>query len=262
MVPDTQIDPDVPTQHLDWISRYVLDKYEGRPNVKLIQIGDWWNMGSLSSYDRGKGKMEGRRFLKDVQAGNEAWTRFTAPFAAARENGWPIELIYTYGNHEERILRAANDNAQLDGLVSLDALQVEIDKDDPLWGWKSYPFLQPVNVDGVYYSHYFYNPNTGRPYSGANIETRLKTLGHSFTMGHQQTLGYALRPVAGRMQHGLVAGAAYIHDEDYLGPQGNAYWRGIIIKHQVEDGSYDPMFLSLDYLCRRYEGVRLKDFRL
>ena len=101
---------------------------------------------------------------------------------------------------------------------------------------------------------------TGKPYGGQNIETRLKTIGHTFSMGHQQTLMYGLRFVAGKSQHGLVAGACYLHDEDYKGPQGNAHWRGIIVKHQVKDGSYDPMFISLDYLCRRYEGSSLENF--
>jgi hypothetical protein len=97
------------------------------------------------------------------------------------------------------------------------------------------------------------------------IETKIKTLGRSFTQGHQQVLQYGVRPAwdsRGKptMQHGLVAGACYLHDEDYMGPQGNAYWRGIVVCHEVRDGTYDPMFLSLDYLCRRYEGVPLEKF--
>jgi hypothetical protein len=112
----------------------------------------------------------------------------------------------------------------------------------------------------VAYSHYFYNPNTGRPYAGENLLLRLKTIGHTFTMGHQQGRRYVDRAVGGRLQHGLVLGTTYLHDEKYLGPQGNTYWRGIVVCHQVEQGSYDPMFVSLDYLCRRYEGKRLGEF--
>jgi hypothetical protein len=81
-------------------------------------------------------------------------------------------------------------------------------------------------------------------------------------MGHQQVLDYGLKFVSGKSQHGLVAGACYLHDEDYKGYQGNAHWRGIIICHEVEDGSYDPMFVSLDYLCRKYEGMRLTQFMM
>ena len=114
-------------------------------------------------------------------------------------------------------------------------------------------------LDGVAYAHFFYNPMTGKPFGG-NVESRLKTIGHTFTMGHQQTLMYGLRFVAGKSQHGLIAGSCYLHDEDYKGPQGNSHWRGIIVKHEVRDGSYDPMFVSLDYLCRRYEETTLERF--
>jgi len=95
---------------------------------------------------------------------------------------------------------------------------------------------------------------------GGSALMRLKTLGHSYTMGHQQVLDYGIRFVNGKSQHALVAGACYLHDEDYKGYQGNAHWRGIIVCHDVVDGSYDPMFISLDYLCRRYEGVSLSVF--
>ena len=127
-------------------------------------------------------------------------------------------------------------------------------------GWKVSPFLEVLWLDGVAYSHYFYNPLTGKPLGGASVDTRLKTIGHTFTMGHQQTLMYGLRFVGGKSQHGLVAGACYLHDEDYKGPQGNAHWRGLIVKHEVENGSYCPMFVSLNYLCKRYEKTSLVSF--
>jgi hypothetical protein len=62
-------------------------------------------------------------------------------------------------------------------------------------------------------------------------------------------------------QHGLVAGACYLHDEDYKGPQGNAHFRGIVVKHGVRNGSYDIQQISLDFLCRRYEGMSLERFK-
>jgi hypothetical protein len=49
-----------------------------------------------------------------------------------------------------------------------------------------------------------------------------------------------------------VAGAFYQHDEEYAGPQGNHYWRGIVYKHEVRDGDYDLMELSLPYLLRAW----------
>ena len=38
-------------------------------------------------------------------------------------------------------------------------------------------------------------------------------------------------------------------------------WRGIVVLHDVDDGDYDMMELSLKYLCRKYEKVELKDFK-
>ena len=52
----------------------------------------------------------------------------------------------------------------------------------------------------------------------------------------------------------------YLHDEDYRGPQSNGEWRGILMKHEVRDGQYDLMEVSLDKLCRKYEGCHVWKF--
>lgn len=251
VIPDTQSKPGVPNDHLAWIGQYIADKFSGR-DTTVIHLGDHWDMPSLSSYDKGKKAMEGRRYLADVVAGNRAFALLDDPIAAATaKTGWTPRKVLLRGNHENRILRATELDPQLDGLLSMDALDGR--------DWEVHDFLEVVDIDGVLYSHYFYNPMNGRPYGGANVETRLKTIGHSFTMGHQQTLQYGLRFINGVSQHGLVCGAAYQHEEDYLGPQGNAHWRGIVVCHNVRDGSYSPMFVPLDYLCRRYEGRPLAE---
>lgn len=260
VIGDTQIKDDVPTAHLGWIGRYIVDQFAGQ-DVTIIHVGDHWDMPSLSSYDKGKRAMEGRRYRADIDAGNRGFdlicrplARYNAKRAKARKRQWWPDRHFTLGNHENRIVRATEEDAQLDGVVSLDHLNASA------WGWKVHPFLEPVEIDGVVYSHYFYNPNTGRPYCGENLFTRLKTIGHSFTMGHQQGLQHAIRPVGGGRHQGLVVGSSYLHDEKYLGPQGNAYWRGIVVCHQVERGAYDAMFVSLEYLCRRYEKKTIAEF--
>jgi hypothetical protein len=263
VIPDTQVKPGVPLDHLDWIGQYIVDRQPDR----VIHLGDHWDMPSLSSYDFGKKAMEGRRYVDDVDAGNEGMERLTAPYRASlRRSGrvtrrTPLRAAamtwdLLRGNHEDRIRRAAEDNAQMDGAVSFDHLLSP--------GWTVHDFLVPVFIDGIGYSHYWANPMSGRPLGGM-METRLKNIGHSFTAGHQQTLQTGMRFIHGPngpVQHrGLVAGACYLHDEDYKGPQGNAHWRGIIVKHEVDGlGGYDLMEVSLDYLCRKYEGVALSTF--
>jgi len=260
VIPDTQCREGVPFDHLSWIGQYIVDEFGGKSNVKIIHLGDHADMPSLSMYDEGKREMEGRRYEIDIQFANLGFSILNQPLvdynkqrAKAHRVLWKPERNILLGNHENRIEKATSRTAKLEGVLSVDDLNYEE------CGWTVHPFLKPVNIDGIHYAHYFYNPMTGIPYGGM-IESRLKTIGTSFTMGHQQTLLYGMRYVNGIAQHGLVAGACYIHNEDYKGYQGNAHWRGIIIKHEVRDGSYDPMFVSLNYLCKRYEGVSLSQF--
>ena len=259
VIPDTQAKPGAPTDHLKWIGQYIVDQFHDQP-IKIIHLGDHADMPSLSSYDKGKKSMEGRRYTEDIKAANDAWKILNAPLnefnlnrRKTRHARWLPERHILLGNHEDRINRAVESDAQLEGVISTDDLIYA------KTGWQVHPFLSPVFLDGVGYSHYWYNPMNGRPLGGT-AEGRLKTLGHSFTMGHQQTYLTAIRYVNDQQQRGLIAGACYLHDEDYKGPQGNHHWRGILIKHQVNNGAYDLMEVSLDYLCRRYEGVSLDRF--
>lgn len=246
VIPDTQVAPGVPTQHLAWIGEYIVKR---KPDV-VVHLGDHWDMPSLSSHtQKGSKSLEGQRYVEDVEAGNAALELVRAP---ARRAKLATEFHLLRGNHENRIVRAVEDDPRLEGTLQLSDLKSP--------GWRVHDFLELAWIDGIAYSHYFYQPMTSRPYSGT-VDNRLKQIGHSFSQGHQQHLLYGQRYVAGKSQHGLVAGACYLHQENYKGPQGNAHWRGVIVKHEVEDGSYDAMFVSLNYLCRRYEGMSLDRFR-
>lgn len=257
VIPDTQIKPGVPMDHLSWVGQYLVDEFAGHPNLKVIHLGDHWDFPSLSSYDKGKKSMEGRRYLEDLQAGNlgfrilnEALDNENARLSRNKKAQWNPRKIILMGNHEDRADRAASNDAQLDGLIGSDSC-------DTL-DWERVPFLQPIFIDGVGYSHYWPNPMTGKPLGG-QMPLRLKTLGHSFTMGHVQTLDYAMRYVRDHTgnpmsQHGLVAGACYLHKEDYKGPNDDMHWRGIVVKREVRRGMYEPQFITLNYLKKRYDS--------
>lgn len=246
-IPDVQAKPGVNLDHLAWIGQYILDK---RPDV-IINIGDFADMESLSSYDRGKLQFEGRRYKHDIAAAKEAMDLLLEPMRAynrqqrkTKHAQYKPRMIFTLGNHEYRIMRAANDHPELSGLISYDDLPYE--------DWDVYDFLEPVFVDGVCYCHYMANPMTGQPYGGM-ASTILKNVGHSFVVGHAQKLEVATRHlITNQQQWGIIAGACYSHFENYKGYQGNNHWRGIIMLHRVQNGSFDPCFISLDYLRDKY----------
>src|SRR5262245_49761479 len=76
LIPDTQVRPGVPTEHIDWAAQAIVDYM---PDV-VIHLGDHWDMPSLSSYERPGGlKLEGARISEDIDCGNEAFRRLIAP---------------------------------------------------------------------------------------------------------------------------------------------------------------------------------------
>jgi len=248
VIPDTQIRPGDNLDFLERIGCYIRDK---QPE-KVICLGDFADMPSLSSYDYGKKSFEGRRYLADIQAAKDGLQRLWAPVEAynarQRKNGKKQYLpprVMLYGNHENRINRAVEQDAKLEGVLSVDALAYAE------FGWEVHPFLEVVIIDGVAYSHYFVTGIAGRPASSARAQL-LKT--HmSAIAGHQQGLQVVTGNKAdGTMIQNVIAGSCYEHDEDYLGPQGNKHWRGILVLHEVQDGAFDLMPVSLNYLKKKY----------
>jgi hypothetical protein len=230
----------VPLEHLDWIGRYIADK---RPDV-IVQIGDFADMPSLSSYDRGKKEFEGRRYKADIAAAREAMRRLCEPFRKIKR--YRPKMVLTLGNHEDRISRAISEDAKLDGTIGLEDLGYEA------WGWEVVPFLEPVIIDGIMYLHYLPTGVKGNPATSASALVNKAHM--SVTVGHIQTTDICFKHRAsGERIIGLMAGAAYLHDEDYLpAVQNAATARQIVMKHEVWNGNYDPMFVSLEYLRRKY----------
>ncbi len=243
VIPDTQCKPGVPLDHLYWAGRYIADH---APDV-VVHLGDHWDMPSLSSYEkRGSRYFEGKRVVEDIRAGNRGLKLLMLGMGEFR----PRRMVLLRGNHEDRITRALEEEPRAEGLFGFEMFN------DRELGWEVVDFLKPVTIDGVTYSHYFYNPASGRPYSGA-IETMLRHIGFTFTMGHQQGLRWGRRELPnGRVQIGLVAGSFYQHTERYRGPQAASEWRGIIVKNEVGSGTYDPMMVSLEYLRSRYGALK------
>jgi hypothetical protein len=247
------VKPGVDLSYLTWIGKYICKK---RPDV-IINAGDFADMEGLSSYDKGKRKAEGKRVQEDIDAAVKGMTLLLQPLRELQEQQRAIgetvyepRMVLTLGNHEHRIDRYVNDNPELHGFLSIDSLKYKE------FGWEVVPFLTPIVIGGISYCHYFPNVMNGKP-MGGNALAKLKTIGMSYTHGHVQTLDVATRflPTDGQQQWGLCAGACYTHEEDFKGVIGNKHWRGVVVKHNVKGGSYDPLFISLDWLESEYQDA-------
>ncbi len=249
-IPDIQAKEGVPMEHLDWLGQFIVDK---KPDV-IVLAGDLADMPSLSSYDKGKRAFEGRRYKKDIAAARLAMDillgrlkKYNLRMKKTKRKQYKPRKVFTLGNHEQRMERAVECQAELEGIIGYHDLPYE--------DWEVVDFLKPIVIDGVMYCHYLANPMTGKPYSGSALN-QLSKVQHSFCVGHKQTLDHAtyFTPL-GKQTTGIIAGSFYQHDEEYKGYQGNAHWRGVVMLHDVHDGIFDPMFVSLSYLRRRYGGI-------
>ena len=248
VIPDTQCKPDNSFEHLEWAGNYAV---KTKPDV-IVHLGDHWDMSSLSVYDIGKKSFEGRTYNHDVQAGNDAMDVFMKPIIEEqkrqKENKkkvWKPKKIFLIGNHEYRIDRAIESDRKLEGLIGYNDFNLK------KHNWEVHNFLDVAIVNGIAYSHYFTSGVMGRPVSSPHLMLQKKHM--SCIMGHVQDRGISYSKKAdGSSITGLFAGIFCQHDEEYLNPQTNGSWSGIWMLNEVNNGSFDEMPVSINYLRKQY----------
>jgi hypothetical protein len=242
LIPDLQVRSDIDYSHLEHIGNYIVDC---QPDV-IVQIGDWADLPSLSSYDVGHATAEGKRFVDDIKSVRHSVDLLERPirkYNARRRNKYQPRKVICLGNHEQRLLRHVNEHPHLIGLMTMDMFGFE------QAGWEVHPFLKIVNIDGCEYTHYV--QSGGKKENAITTAAGLLRKRHnSISVGHTQKLDIAIH--AATHQIGLISGCAYTHHETYAGEQGDCSKRGIWRKNEMVRGVYDPMYISLGYLKRRW----------
>lgn len=248
VIPDVQAKPGNDFTFLKRIGHYIVEK---QPDV-VINIGDFADMASLSSYDVGTKSFEGRRYKSDIETAHTAMNALLEPLTTYnqkqrknREKQYHPRMVLTLGNHENRITKATNNDPKLDGTIGIEDLRYEA------YGWEVVPFLDVIVIDGVAYSHYFTSGVLGKPCVSAQAQLARKHM--SCVAGHQQGFQVATGYRAdGKRLTSIIAGSCYEHNEDYMGPQGNNHWRGALMLHNVDEGQFDMVQVPLNFLERKY----------
>jgi len=251
VIPDVQAKPGDDFRFLNNIGKFIVDK---QPDV-VVQIGDFADMQSLSSYDVGKKAFEGRRYRDDIACVQNSMQDLLDPLIeyndAKRRNGkkqYKPRMVLTLGNHENRIKRAVENDPKLEGVLDLSDLRYET------YGWEVYSFLDVVVIGGVAFSHYFITGVAGRPASSAAAQFRKTNM--SCVAGHQQGLQiHTGNRADGKLLTSVIAGSCYEHEEEYMGPQGNKHFRGLIMLHDVDDGEFNIMPVPLKFINDKYSEV-------
>ena len=250
VIPDTQVKSGVPTDHLEALGNYIIDK---KPEV-VVHLGDHFDMPSLGQHNsKGHIIYEGARMLSDLEAGWSGMDALLSPLfkyndiqAKNKQKLYKPRKVFCYGNHEDRRDRLIAQEPFLQGALP----DYDLDK---RFGWEPHSYLKPVRIAGINFSHYAQGGAMGKPISRAHLIAVKKH--ESWVVGHQQIFDYYVSPHVktdgGRVQC-LIAGAFYQHEEDYMRFQGNHHWRGAVMLTEVDNGSYDLVTLSIDYLRRNW----------
>ena len=254
VIPDPHAVPGVPNDRFDWLGRLIVD----RKPEKIICLGDFADMESLSSYDRGKKSFEGRRIIKDIEVTIDAQDRIFRPLKEYneqrrknKEKQYKPDFYLLGGNHDEgRIEKAVQASPELDGLITLSHLCYDT------YNWCYVPYREPIVIDGIAYCHHFPTGVSGEPISGEYLARSLLMKNHmSSTVGHSHILNIAHSSRSdGKRMWGLSAGCYFEHTPEFAKDTAKFWWRGLVHKHNVVDGDYDLELLSIESIKRAYNG--------
>ena len=216
------------------------------PDV-VVHLGDHHDFPSLSNYDLGKHSFDDRCYVRDVEAGNDAFREFWAIMQQGfnRNPKWNPKFVFLEGNHENR-RHKAKDTGPRGYLQLLDLYRPDYNN----WNVVS-PFLQPYIINGVAFIHYVPNEFSDRPIGSAKLA--LSKRHTSFVAGHKQILDQdEQQKLDGGKIMGLIMGACYFHDEEYRGPTNQGHFRGIAYLRNLINGTWEAEYRNLESLDKKY----------
>lgn len=254
VIGDAHAKPGISNKRFDWLGSLIVDI---KPDV-VVDMGDWADMESLSSYDGAKltggtnhkVSFEGRRYKADIEAAVEARDRVhTKLQRAGRKRPRRIALG---GNHDdERIHRVLSGYPELIDIIGMNDMQHEA------YGWEYCPFGESALVGGFEFKHYFTSGLMGKPTGGEYPAAQLlKTQYRSCVAGHSHLFNEAHRTSnGGKRIQAFVAGCYLDVDqwENYAGPANDMWSRGLLHLQDVYDGVAGSWtWISLDKLRKTY----------
>lgn len=239
-------DPSIPNDRFDWLGEFL---YDIRPDY-VIDLGDGADLKSLNSFDtRYPQAIVAQNYESDINHYNDAMERMRRKFRTMKKKR-PAFFGFE-GNHENRIKKAIANDPRLEGAtygISFSHLQTDVWFDEYHQYNNSAPAI--FDYDGVSYAHYIASGNYGTAMSGLHHAYGLVQKRHcSTTVGHSHKRSLFFKDDAHpNPTIGLVAGCFKGGEEGWAGQSNMEWWKGVIVKRNVQDGYYEPEFVSLGRL--------------
>ena len=245
-------DPESPNDRFTLLGEMI---YQLKPDM-VIDLGDGADMRSLNSYDTQYPKVvAAQSYEKDIEVYNDAQERLRWKFRHLKRKK-PM-WVGLEGNHEHRIKKACAQDPRREGLhygISFGHLQTDQWFDE----YHEYENGGPsvADYDGVSYAHYFSSGNYGTAVSGVHhAYTLIQNRNHSSTCGHSHKRSLYFKDSAHpKPIIGAVVGHFKGKDETWAGQSNGEWWRGVLVKRNVEDGVYDPEWWSYKRIEETFGG--------
>jgi hypothetical protein len=252
VIPDPHSHPNHSNDRADWIGKLILDR---KPDV-VVNMGDTWDLPSLSSFDKGKASFNGANYEKDMNAGLDFQDRMWHPMKASKKK--QPHKVFLEGNHERRLNKVLEYEPHLAGErygISYSNFQLEHYYHDVVYYNGGTPGI--YTIDDISFAHFFVSGLMGRPIGGDHHAASLLAKNYSSCVAaHSHTVDWAVRSGSnGKKIMGLVAGVYQDYVSGWAGNVNNLWWQGVVYLRNVEAGVYDPEFISIEALRRAYGGV-------
>ena len=249
IVPDQHSHKDHNNDRADWLGKFIKDR---KPDV-VVNIGDTFDMPSLSSFDKGKASFHGASYEADIEAGVDFLDRMWHPIRKAKKR--KPQSVFLIGNHEHRLSKVLEYQPELSGSkygIGWGDYQLDTYHNEVVYYQGQTPGIWAQ--DGISFAHYMVSGLMGRPIGGEHHAASLLSKNYSScVVGHSHTYDYAIRGTStGNKIMGLVAGVYQDYDSDWAGSCNRLWHSGISYLRNVEDGTYDLEFISIEALKREY----------
>lgn len=253
IIPDPHAHPEFDNDRFEVLGNYIASV---RPEI-IVCMGDFADMYSLSSYDKGTKGFEGRRYKDDIDCARDAdnllWKateEYNEKAKVDRKKRYRPKAYMVMGNHEDRINRVRNSHPELWDTLSTDDLGFQ-DR------WTIVPFLEVLELHGICFSHYFASGVMGRPIGGMYpAKSVLGKLHTSAVVGHNHLLDFAIDTLPNRRKVFAISAGTYGHPTQIEGwnkSTQHKYWHGVVHLHGVADGwAREFQFLHHDQLVNKW----------
>jgi len=223
----------------------------------IMTMGDFLGMQALSHWDKNKRvTVEGRRYRKDLEAGNFAMDLILKPLLELqdkqRSNHKPVynpQKIYLMGNHEAWATKFVEENPSMEGFVcpAEDLCLAER-------GFEVIEYKHYKEIENVLFTHAVMN-QAGKAIDGKHAIFRVfETTSKSIIFAHT----HRKEGLCGRRQgekdiiQVFTCGCYFEKDEPFTEGCPNPFWRGVFMVNIFEPGRFDLEEISIHRLFTEY----------